>query len=58
MEVNIGVVDKILLNFHNTAGLFNNLLLTKMFAIIFLALSCLGTDVFRCGANLWASGFK
>ena len=43
MGVNIGVVDKILFNFQNTAGLFNNLLLTKMFAIIFLALSCLGT---------------
>ncbi len=43
MGVNIGVLDKILLNFQNTAGLFNNLLLTKMFAIIFLALSCLGT---------------
>ncbi len=43
MGINIGVVDKILLNFQRTAGLFNNLLLTKMFALIFLALSCLGT---------------
>jgi hypothetical protein len=43
MGINIGVVDKILLNFQNTAGLFKNLLLTKMFAVIFLALSCLGT---------------
>lgn len=41
--VNIGVVDRILLNFQRTAGLFRNLLITKMFAIIFLALSCLGT---------------
>lgn len=40
---NIGVVDKILLNFQNTAGLFSNLLWTKIFAVIFLALSCLGT---------------
>ncbi|MDR2084870.1 MAG: YWFCY domain-containing protein [Bacteroidales bacterium] len=41
--INIGVVDKILLNFQRTAGLFNNLLITKIFAVIFLALSCLGT---------------
>ena len=37
MGINIGVVDKILLNFQNTAGLFSNLLVTKGFAIIFLA---------------------
>jgi hypothetical protein len=41
--INIGVVDKILLNFQRTAGLFNNILITKIFAVIFLALSCLGT---------------
>ncbi len=46
--INIGVVDKILLNFQRTAGLFSNLLVTKVFAVIFLALSCIrarnGTD--------------
>ncbi len=42
-NVNIGVVDKILLNFDRTAGLFGNILYTKLFAIVFLALSCLGT---------------
>ena len=36
--INIGVVDKILLNFQRTAGLFSNLLVTKVFAIIFLAM--------------------
>lgn len=41
--VNIGVVDKILLNFDRTAGLFGNILYTKLFAVVFLALSCLGT---------------
>ncbi len=41
--INIGVVDKILLNFERTAGLFGNILYTKLFAIVFLALSCLGT---------------
>ena len=43
MGINIGVVDKILLNFQNTAGLFSNILWTKLFAVVFLALSCLGT---------------
>lgn len=41
--VNIGVVDRILLNFNRTAGLFRNILWTKLFAVVFLALSCLGT---------------
>lgn len=41
--VNIGVIDKILLNFQRTAGLFSHSLITKVFAVVFLALSCLGT---------------
>lgn len=41
--INIGVVDKILMNFNRTAGLFNSILWTKIFSVIFLALSCLGT---------------
>ena len=41
--INIGVVDKILLNFQRTAGLFSNVLYTKLFSVVFLALSCLGT---------------
>ncbi|HML64772.1 MAG TPA: conjugal transfer protein MobC [Dysgonomonas sp.] len=41
--INIGVVDKILMNFNRTAGLFNSILWTKIFSIVFLALSCLGT---------------
>ena len=40
---NIGVVDRILLNFQQTAGLFSHILWTKLFAVLFLALSCLGT---------------
>lgn len=42
-EVNIGVVDKMLINFQRTAGLFNSILYTKLFALVLLALSCLGT---------------
>ena len=41
--LNIGVVDRILLNFDRTAGLFGNIFWTKLFAVVFLALSCLGT---------------
>ena len=41
--INIGVLDKILLNFQRTAGLFIHILITKVFAVIFIALSCLWT---------------
>lgn len=41
--VNIGVVDRILMNFHRTAGLFGSIIYTKLFALLLLALSCLGT---------------
>ena len=41
--VNIGVVDRILMNFHRTAGLFGNMLYTKLFALVLMGLSCLGT---------------
>jgi hypothetical protein len=41
--INIGVVDKILMNFQRTTGLFSSIVWTKLFAVVFLALSCLGT---------------
>lgn len=41
--VDIGVVDKVLLNFNRTTELFGNLLYTKLCAVLFLFLSCLGT---------------
>ena len=41
--INIVVVDKILMNFQKSTGLFSSILWTKIFAVIFLALSCLGT---------------
>lgn len=41
--VDIGVVDRILMNFNHTAGLFRSILYTKLFALVLLALSCLGT---------------
>ena len=42
--VNIGVVDKILLNFDRTAGLFHSILYTKLFAVLLLALSWSGYE--------------
>ena len=53
MGASIGVVDRILLNFQRTAGLFKSLLLTKVFAIIFLALSCLGTKGVKNQKMTW-----
>ena len=53
LGVSIGVVDRILLNFQRTAGLFKSLLLTKVFAIIFLALSCLGTKGVKNQKMTW-----
>ena len=41
--IDIGVVDRVLLNFDRTAGLFRSILYTKLFALALLALSCLGT---------------
>ena len=42
--VNIGVVDRILMTFHRTAGLFGCIIYTKLFAVLLLGLSCLGTS--------------
>ena len=53
MGINIGVVDRILLNFQRTAGLFSNLLVTKVFAFIFLGLSCLGTKGVKNKKMTW-----
>ena len=53
MGIDIGVLDKILLNFQRTAGLFSNLLVTKVFAFIFLGLSCLGTKGVKNHKMTW-----
>ena len=39
----LGIVDKILMNFQRTSSLFSSVLWTKLFCLVFLALSCLGT---------------
>ena len=37
------IIDKILMNFQRTTGLFSSILWTKLFCVVFLALACLGT---------------
>ena len=39
----LGIIDKILMNFQRTTGLFSSILWSKLFCVVFLALSCLGT---------------
>ena len=39
----LAIVDKILMNFQRTSSLFSSILWTKLFCLVFLALSCLGT---------------
>lgn len=53
MGVHIETVDRILQNFQRTAGLFGSLLTTKVFAVVFLALSCLGTQGVKNETITW-----
>ena len=39
----LAIIDKILVNFQRTTGLFSSILWTKLFCVVFLGLSCLGT---------------
>jgi len=39
----LGILDKILMNFQRSTRLFSSILWTKLFCVVFLALSCLGT---------------
>ena len=39
----LAIIDKILLNFQRTTGLFSSILWTKLFCVVFLGLSSLGT---------------
>ena len=42
-HLNLAVIDKILVNFNNTTGIFNCILWSKLLAVLLLAVSCLGT---------------
>ena len=52
--IDIGVVDRVLMNFDRTAGLFRSILYTKLFALVLLALSCLGTKGVKEEKITWA----
>lgn len=51
--LDIGVVDRILMNFQRTAGLFSSMLYTKLFAVVLLGLSCLGTKGIKGEKITW-----
>lgn len=51
--VTIGVVDRILINFNRTGGLFHSILYTKVFSLLLLALSCLGTKGVKAEKMSW-----
>ncbi|MCS4239837.1 hypothetical protein M2306_001325 [Myroides gitamensis] len=48
------IINKILGNFDRTAGLFAHTLYTKVFALVLLALSCLGTNGVKNEKITWA----
>ena len=50
----LGIIDKILMNFQRTTGLFSSILWTKLFCVVFLALSCLGTKGMKEEKITWA----
>ncbi len=50
----LGILDKILMNFQRTTGLFSSILWTKLFCVVFLALSCLGTKGVKDEKITWA----
>ena len=52
--VTLGIIDKILMNFQRTTGLFSSILWTKLFRVVFLALSCLGTKGVKEEKITWA----
>ena len=51
--VTIGVVDRILINFNRTGGLFHSILYNKLFSLLLLALSCLGTKGVKAEKMSW-----
>lgn len=49
----LAIVDKILMNFQRTTNLFSSVLWTKLFCLVFLALSCLGTKGVKEESITW-----
>ena len=51
--VTLGVVDRILINLNRTGGLFHSILYIKLFSLLLLALSCLGTKGVKAEKMSW-----
>lgn len=49
------IIEKILQNFQRTSGLFNHTFYSKIFALVLLALSCLGTKGVKNAKIKWAN---
>lgn len=52
--VQLGVVDKILINFNRTTGIFNCILWSKLAVVLLLAISCLGTKGVKGEKITWS----
>lgn len=50
----LAVINQILANFQRTAGLFSHLIYSKLFALVLLALSCLGTKGVKNEKITWS----
>lgn len=52
-HLNLEVIDRILVNFNNTTGIFNCILWSKLLAVLLLAVSCLGTHGVKGEKIIW-----
>jgi hypothetical protein len=52
-NLTLTVIDKILMNFQDRAGVFSSPVYTKLFSTLFLALSCLGTKGVKAEKITW-----
>ena len=53
-HLNLEVIDRILVNFNNTTGIFNCILWSKLLAVLLLAVSCLGTHGVKGEKITWS----
>ena len=52
-HLNLEVIDRILVNFNDTTGIFNCILWSKLLAVLLLAVSCLGTHGVKVEKITW-----
>lgn len=52
-NLTLELVDKILMNFQRNTGLFSSILWTKLFIVLFLGLSCIGTRGVKNSKITW-----